>query len=128
MNNENIFKTKTEEELRKLYSEFLEAEKIGMLNPDSEIGKIKELYEERFGCNATWMMQIELTHAICDLWYRENNKERILSETEVKTFEKYIENNDMPIAFGNSDWCNVYRKIVGQHNDSNKIKEWLETE
>lgn len=128
MNNENIFKTKTEEELRKLYSEFLAAEKIGMFNPDSEIGKIKELYEERFGCNATWMMQIELTHVICDLWYRENNKERILSETEVKTFERYIENNDMPIAFGNSDWCNVYRKIVGQHNDSNKIKEWLETE
>ena len=35
--------------------------------------------------------------------------------------------NDMPTAFGNSDWCNVYSKIVGS-SENDKIKEWLETE
>lgn len=130
MNNENIFKTKTEEELHKIYSEFLAAEKIGMFDPNSEIGKIKEsYYVERYGCNATWVMQIELTHAICDLWHKEKDKERILSDTEVKTFERYIENNDMPTAFGNSDWCHIYRKIVGQHDDSEKLKNgWKRNE
>ena len=47
-----------------------------------------------------------------------------LSDTEVKTFEKYIESNDMPTAFGNSDWCHIYRKIVRQHDDSEKIRGW----
>lgn len=42
-------------------------------------------------------------------------------------FESYIEMNDMSTAFGNSDWCNVYTKIVGS-SENDKIKEWLEIE
>ena len=33
--------------------------------------------------------------------------------------------NDMPIAFGNSDWCNIYSKIVGS-SENDKIKEWID--
>lgn len=57
----------------------------------------------------------------------ENKISGILSENDKAIFESYIEMNDMPIAFGNSDWCNVYSKIVGS-SENDKIKEWLETE
>ncbi len=55
----------------------------------------------------------------------ENKISEILSENDKAVFESYIEMNDMPIAFGNSDWCRIYRKIVGQHDDSEKIREWI---
>lgn len=45
MGHVNIFKTKSKEELVKLYGEFLKVEETGMFDTDSEIGKIKELYE-----------------------------------------------------------------------------------
>ena len=68
----NIFETKTKEELVKLYEEFLETERTGFFNPDSDLNKIREAYNKDFGSNTTWMLQIELTHAIADLWYKEN--------------------------------------------------------
>ena len=49
----------------------------------------------------------------------------ILSEDDKAVFESYIEMNDMPIAFGNSDWCNVYSKIIGSTTRSDKIKNWM---
>ena len=67
---QNPFYAKTKEELLELYKEFLEAEKSGILD-DSKLGKIREEYEKDFGAN-TVMLQIELTHAISVLWYREN--------------------------------------------------------
>lgn len=36
-----------------------------------------------------------------------------LTDEEIDIFNAYIKDNDMPTAFGNSDWCNVYDKIVG---------------
>ena len=68
---QNPFYAKTKEELLELYKEFLEAEKSGILD-DSKLGKIREEYEKDFGANTVLMLQIELTHAISDLWYREN--------------------------------------------------------
>lgn len=36
-----------------------------------------------------------------------------LTDDDIDCFNEYITNNDMPTAFGNSDWCSIYRKIVG---------------
>ena len=55
-----------------LYSEFLECEKSSGIPEDSELGKIKTEYEKDFGVNTVLMLQIELTHTIADIWYKEN--------------------------------------------------------
>ena len=68
----NLFVTKTKEELLELYGEFLECEKRAGIPEDSELGKIKTEYEKDFGANTVLMLQIELTHTIADLWYKEN--------------------------------------------------------
>ena len=68
----NLFETKTKEELLELYGEFLECEKSTCIPEDSKLGKIKTEYEKDFGANMVLMLQIELTHTIADLWYKEN--------------------------------------------------------
>jgi hypothetical protein len=68
----NLFETKTKEELLELYGEFLECEKSFGIPEDSTLGKIKTEYENDFGANTVLMLQIELTHTIADLWYKEN--------------------------------------------------------
>lgn len=68
----NIFEAKTDDELAVLYRQFLVAEKEAGFRPDSELGKIKEEYIKYFGYNATFMIQIELTHVIADRWYAEH--------------------------------------------------------
>ena len=73
----NLFETKTKEELLELYKEFLEVEKKAAISDDSELGKIKTEYEKDFGANTVLMLQIELTHAISDMWYKENIKQPI---------------------------------------------------
>ena len=73
----NLFETKTKEELLELYKEFLEVEKKAVISDDSELGKIKTEYEKDFGANTVLMLQIELTHAISDMWYKENIKQPI---------------------------------------------------
>ena len=50
-----------------------------------------------------------------------------LSENDIQVFNSYIESDDMKTAFGNSDWCEVYSKIVGD-KQSEKIKKWRENE
>lgn len=68
----NLFETKTKEELLELYRQFLEAENHAGISDDSELGKIKTEYEKDFGANTVLMLQIELTHTISNLWYKEN--------------------------------------------------------
>lgn len=68
----NLFETMTKEELIEVYEEFLQAEKNTGIPDDSKLGKIKSEYEEDFGANTVLMLQIELTHTIADLWYKEN--------------------------------------------------------
>ena len=72
MGHVNIFKTKSKEELVKLYGEFLKVEETGFFFFFSYMSGIREIYSCDFGANTTWMLQIELTHAISDLWYEEN--------------------------------------------------------
>lgn len=72
MGHVNIFETKSKEELVKLYGEFLKVEEMGFFDPDTDLDKIRKAYNEDFRSNTTWMLQIELTHTIADLWYKEN--------------------------------------------------------
>ena len=36
-----------------------------------------------------------------------------LTEEEIDCFNAYLESEKVDIAFGNSDWCSIYHKIVG---------------
>lgn len=50
----------------------------------------------------------------------------LLSEDDIKTFNAYLEDNDMPTAFGNSDFVRIYKRIVGDLKYSDKLKDWME--
>ena len=61
--------------------------------------------------------------------YIGNGLDGVLSDDDIDTFNAYLEDNDMSTAFGNSDWRNIYMKIVGEHGklrSGEKIKQWLE--
>lgn len=36
----------------------------------------------------------------------------ILSDEEIDTFNAYLEENDLPTAFGNTDFVNIYKKLL----------------
>lgn len=36
-----------------------------------------------------------------------------LTEEEIECFNAYIESEKVDVAFGNTDWCSIYHKIVG---------------
>lgn len=58
-----------------------------------------------------------------------NGLDSILSDDDIDTFNAYLEDNDMPTAFGNTDWRKIYHKIVGKHGymrNGDKIKQWIE--
>ena len=58
-----------------------------------------------------------------------NGLDGILSDDDIDTFNAYLEDNDMPTAFGNTDWRKIYYKIVGEHGsmrNGDKIKQWIE--
>lgn len=46
----------------------------------------------------------------------------MLPQKQAEAFNTYIEGNDMPMAFGNSDWNMIYSMIVGTTR-SDKIEE-----
>ena len=48
MGHVNIFKTKSKEELIKLYGEFLKVEETGFFDPETDLGGIREIYMGRF--------------------------------------------------------------------------------
>lgn len=54
----------------------------------------------------------------------------ILPDDDIDTFNRYLEINDMPTAFGNTDWNHLYTKIVGDAgaNHSEKIMKWMDQE
>lgn len=64
----NIFKEKNDEELRKLYGQFLEWEKTGII-VGKELGEIRDLYCKWFNSNPLGMIQYDLLHTMADLWY-----------------------------------------------------------
>lgn len=50
----------------------------------------------------------------------------VLSKEDIKTFNEYLEDNDLPTAFGNSDFVQIYKRIVGDSQDSDTLKSWME--
>ncbi len=64
----NIFKEKDEKELKKLYEQFLEWEKTGVI-VGKELGEIRDQYTEWFNFNSLGVIQYDLLHTIADLWY-----------------------------------------------------------
>lgn len=70
---ENLFKEKTESELRLLYKQFLESEENGGI-PDNELGKIRDEYCKR-QTNGVLMMILDLTRTVADLWYADHKPE-----------------------------------------------------
>lgn len=50
----------------------------------------------------------------------------LLSEDDIETFNAYLEDNDLPTAFGNSDFVRIYKRIVGDSKYGDKLKDWME--
>ena len=50
----------------------------------------------------------------------------LLSEDDIETFNAYLEDNDLPTAFRNSDFVRIYKRIVGDLEYSEKLKDWME--
>lgn len=48
----------------------------------------------------------------------------LLSKNETDVLNEYLESNDIATACGNTDFCKIYNKIVGD-NVSEKIKELM---
>lgn len=107
MNHVNIFETKTDLDLMTLYSEFLDAEKNGGFDENTELGKIKTEYEKDFGANTVIMMQIELTHTIADRWLKscyESENDKIFNFQLSNEFAKeFIKENFVSEGFL-QDW------------------------
>ena len=107
MNHVNIFETKTDLDLMTLYSEFLDAEKNGGFDENTELGKIKTEYEKDFGANAVIMTQIELTHTIADRWLKscyESENDKIFNFQLSNEFAKeFIKENFVSEGFL-QDW------------------------
>lgn len=66
----NLFSKKNNEQLSKLYEQFLKYEKIGSIPADSELGRIRDVYCQRYPSNSLSMLQFDLLHAISDAWYK----------------------------------------------------------
>lgn len=57
----------------------------------------------------------------------EENLNGVLSDDDIDTFNSYLEEDDMPAAFGNTDWISIYNKIVGNRR-TEKLEKWMEDE
>lgn len=121
MNHVNIFETKTDLELLALYSEFLDAEKNGGFDENTELGKIKTEYEKDFGANTVIMTQIELTHTIADRWLKscfesENDKISALEENkklkeEINSLKKKLSDTELEMSYM------INPNAIGDRND-----------
>mgnify|MGYP004686633677 FL=1 len=121
MNHVNIFETKTDLELMSLYAEFLDAEKNGGFDENTELGKIKTEYEKDFGANTVIMTQIELTHTIADRWLKscfesENDKISVLEENkklkeEIKSLKKKLSDTQLEMSYM------INPNAIGDRND-----------
>lgn len=50
----------------------------------------------------------------------------VLSKDDIETFNKYLEDSDLPTAFKNSDFVRIYKRIVGDLKESDTLKSWME--
>lgn len=53
------------------------------------------------------------------------NRQQLLTPAEIKCFNAYIKDARMDEAFGNTDWCNIYHKIVGD-SESEYAREMMD--
>ena len=49
----------------------------------------------------------------------------VLSDTDIQSFNAYLESNNIPAAFKNSDWVRIYKRIVGDFRCSDTLAEWM---
>lgn len=49
----------------------------------------------------------------------------VLSDTDIQSFNAYLEDNNIPDAFKNSDWVRIYKRIVGDFRCSDTLAEWM---
>ncbi len=87
----------------------------------ADIQKVQEVLEkylsENFVDNA--ISNLKATGAIRKVDTTESNiadkiiqSGLVLTDEEIETFKSYIDDDDMKIAFGNSDWVKIYHKIT----------------
>jgi hypothetical protein len=89
---------------------------------------IKNIDQSKYEDNAInillYMKKLKTEIAELELLLQLNNacddKGCVLSKDEADVFNTYLE-SDIKIAFGNTDWNHVYRKIVG--NNSSEFAE-----
>ena len=89
---------------------------------------IKNIDQSKYEDNATnillYMKKLKTEIAELELLLQLNNacddKGCVLSKDEADVFNTYLE-SDIKIAFGNTDWNHIYRKIVG--NNSSEFAE-----
>lgn len=68
MEYKNLFLNKNEEELEKLYEQYLEWNRSGVLG-DNDLGKIRDMYCE-MGFNAPLMsLELDLLRVVAKYWY-----------------------------------------------------------
>jgi hypothetical protein len=64
----NLFLEKTNDELKKLYEQYLEWNRLGVLG-DNELGKIRDMYcEMDFNAPLT-VLELDLLRTIAKIWY-----------------------------------------------------------
>ena len=66
----NLFLEKTENELEKLYEQYLEWNKLGVLE-DNELGKIRDIYCEINFNSPLTVLELDLLKAIAKYWHTE---------------------------------------------------------
>lgn len=49
----------------------------------------------------------------------------VLSDTDIQSFNAYLEDDNIPDAFKNSDWVRIYKRIVGDFGCSDTLAEWM---
>ncbi len=64
---ENLFESKTDEELRMYFEQFQEWEKTGVL-PDNELGKMRDIYFERLGMSWQMTCMLHMLKTIAFRW------------------------------------------------------------
>lgn len=66
---ENLFENKTDKELKIYFEQFQEWEKTGSI-PDNELGKIRDVYFEKFGMGWHTVCMMDLLRMIAFRWLK----------------------------------------------------------
>lgn len=115
--------------MKKVLEQRLAAKKQDLKNQQEYFKvDIKNIDQSKYEDNAInillYMKKLKTEIAELKLLLQLNNarddKDCVLSKDEADVFNTYLE-SDIKIAFGNTDWNHIYRKIVG--NNSSEFAE-----